>query len=209
LAHDERRGGASTTGAEIDRLIQLLSRLPGLGPRSARRAALHLIDRKESLMAPLATALAEAAERVRPCSVCGNLDTVDPCAICRDERRDASLVCVVETVGDLWAIERSGAFRGRYHVLGGTLSALDGVGPDDLRIAGLVSRVREGVIHEIILATNATVDGQTTAHYVTDVLAPTGVTVSRLAHGVPVGGELDYLDDGTLSAALKARRPFG
>jgi recombination protein RecR len=209
LAHDERRGGASTTGAEIDRLIQLLSRLPGLGPRSARRAALHLIDRKESLMAPLATALAEAAERVRPCSVCGNLDTIDPCAICRDERRDPALVCVVETVGDLWAIERSGAFRGRYHVLGGTLSALDGVGPEDLRIAGLAARVREGTVSEIILATNATVDGQTTAHYVTDVLAPTGVTVSRLAHGVPVGGELDYLDDGTLSAALKARRPFG
>ena len=208
MAHDARRGGA-IAGAEIDRLIQLLARLPGLGPRSARRAALHLIDRKESLMAPLAAALAEAAEKVAPCSVCGNLDTLDPCSICRDQRRDPALVCVVETVGDLWAIERSGAFRGRYHVLGGTLSALDGIGPDDLRIAGLVGRVRDEGVGEIILATNATVDGQTTAHYLTDVLAPTGVAVSRLAHGVPVGGELDYLDDGTLSAALRARRPFG
>jgi len=209
LAHETRRGAAGTTGAEIDRLIQLLARLPGLGPRSARRAALYLIDRKESLMAPLASALANAAERVGPCPVCGNLDTIDPCTICRDERRDPALVCVVETVGDLWAIERSGAFRGRYHVLGGTLSALDGIGPDDLRIAALVARVREGVLSEVILATNATVDGQTTAHYLTDMLAPTGIAVSRLAHGVPVGGELDYLDDGTLSAALKARRPFG
>ena len=197
-------------GPEIEHLIQLLARLPGLGPRSARRAALYLVKRKEALMQPLALALAAAAEHVRACSVCGNLDSQDPCALCADPRRDASIICVVEEVADLWALERAGVFRGRYHVLGGTLSALDGIRPEDLNIDGLVRRVQQsaGTLKEVILATNATVEGQTTAHYVTDRLAGTGVAVTRLAHGVPVGGELDYLDDGTLSAALKARRPL-
>ena len=195
------------SSSEIERLIQLLARLPGLGPRSARRAALHLIKRREALLGPLAEALAAAAERVRSCSRCGNVDTIDPCAICADPRRDASLLCVVEEVADLWALERAAAFKGRYHVLGGTLSALDGVGPDELNIPRLIQRVREEGVKEVILATNATVDGQTTAHYIGDRLAPLGVAVSRLAHGVPVGGELDYLDDGTLVTALKARRP--
>ncbi len=193
-------------GSEIERLIVLLAKLPGLGPRSARRAALHLIKRRESLLEPLARALADAAASVRTCSTCGNVDTSDPCGLCRDPRRDGSILCVVEDVADLWAIERTGAFKGRYQVLGGTLSALDGVGPEDLNLAGLAARVgREGV-REVILAMNATVDGQTTAHYITDRLAGTGVRITRLAHGVPVGGELDYLDDGTLTAALKARR---
>ncbi len=194
--------------SDIDRVIQLLARLPGLGPRSARRAALHLLERKEKLLRPLADALATAADAVGPCSVCGNLDATDPCGVCADPRRDASVVCVVEGVADLWALERTAAFRGRYHVLGGTLSAIDGVGPEDLRIGALIGRVRDEAIKEVILATNATVDGQTTAHYITECLAETGVVVSRLAHGVPVGGELDYLDDGTLAAALKARRPY-
>lgn len=193
---------------DLDRLIQLLSRLPGLGPRSARRAALHLIKKKEPLMRPLVETLRAALDSVRPCSVCGNLDSTDPCLICTDPRRDRGLVCVVEEVGDLWALERAAAHRGLYHVLGGTLSALDGIGPEDLAIGTLVARAAEGQIREVILATNATVDGQTTAHYLTERLRPTGVAVSRLAHGVPVGGELDYLDDGTLTAALKARRPF-
>jgi recombination protein RecR len=192
--------------SDLDRLIQLLAKLPGLGPRSARRAALFLLKRREALMEPLAAALAETAKRIRPCTVCGNLDTLDPCGICRDPRRDASLVCVVEEVADLWAIERSGAYRGRYHVLGGTLSALDGIGPDDLHIDQLALRVSEGGIGEVILAMSATVEGQTTAHYITDRLAQSGARISRLAHGVPVGGELDYLDEGTLSAALAARR---
>lgn len=196
------------SGSEIEQLIQLLVKLPGLGPRSARRAALHLLKRRETLLEPLARAIAAAAEKVRACSVCGNLDTRDPCLICADPRRDGEAICVVEGVADLWAIERTGAFRGRYHVLGGVLSALDGVGPEDLHIAGLVKRVAEGGIREVIIATGATVDGQTTAHYITDRLQNTGVSISRLAHGVPVGGELDYLDDGTLTAALKARRPF-
>ncbi len=195
------------TSPEIERLVQYLARLPGLGPRSARRAALHLMKKREALFEPLAQAMAEAAAAVRTCSVCGNLDTRDPCGVCADARRDRSAICVVEEVGDLWALERTGAFRGLYHVLGGTLSALDGVGPDDLAIAALVRRVSEGGVAEVILALNATVDGQTTAHYVADRLAGTGVAISRLAHGVPVGGELDYLDDGTLTAALKARRP--
>ena len=195
------------SSSEIERLIQLLARLPGLGPRSARRAALHLIKRREALLGPLAEALAAAAERVRSCSRCGNVDTIDPCAICADPRRDASLLCVVEEVADLWALERAAAFKGRYHVLGGTLSALDGVGPEELNIPRLIQRVSEEGVKEVILATNATVDGQTTAHYIGDRLAPLGIAVSRLAHGVPVGGELDYLDDGTLVAALKARRP--
>jgi len=193
---------------DIDRLIQYLAKLPGLGPRSARRAALFLLKRRESLLVPLAAALATAGERIHPCGICGNLDAADPCPICRDPKRDATLLCVVEDVADLWAIERTGAFAGRYHVLGGTLSALDGIGPEDLDIDGLVRRAGEGV-GEIIIALNATVEGQTTAHYLIDRLAPSGVAVSRLAHGVPVGGELDYLDEGTLSAALKARRSVG
>ena len=195
------------TGPEIDRLIQLLAKLPGLGPRSARRAALHLLKKREALMTPLAQAIGRAAEAIRTCSVCGNLDTTDPCAVCADTRRDAALICVVEDVADLWALERGRVFAGGYHVLGGTLSALDGVGPEGLNIAGLMRRARNGVVREVILATNATVDGQTTAHYLADRLAEIeGIKVSRLAHGVPVGGELDYLDEGTLAAALKARR---
>lgn len=194
--------------SEIDRLIQLLARLPGLGPRSARRAALHLIKRRTGLLEPLAQALAAAAESIRQCGVCGNVDTVEPCAICAEEKRDGTIICVVEDVADLWALERTAAFGGRYHVLGGTLSALDGRGPDELNIDALVRRARAETVTEIILATSATVEGQTTAHYLTDRLAECGVVVSRLAHGVPVGGELDYLDDGTLSAALRARRPL-
>ncbi len=193
--------------SEIDRLIQLLARLPGLGPRSARRAALHLIERRTGLLEPLAQALAAAAESIRRCGVCGNLDTVEPCAICAEETRDGTTVCVVEGVADLWALERTAIFKGRYHVLGGTLSALDGRGPDELNIDALVRRARAETVKEIILATSATVEGQTTAHYLTDRLVDCGVVVSRLAHGVPVGGELDYLDDGTLSAAMRARRP--
>jgi recombination protein RecR len=196
------------TGSEIERLIQLLAKLPGLGPRSARRAALHLLKRRDSLMEPLARALAEAARAVHACTTCGNLDTTDPCTICSDPRRDASLICVVEEVADLWALERTGAFSGRYHVLGGTLSALDGVGPSDLNIPKLIERARNGAVREIVLATNATVEGQTTAHYIMDHLANGEVKVSGIAHGVPVGGELDYLDDGTIAAALKARRPI-
>jgi recombination protein RecR len=190
--------------SELNTLIQLLAKLPGLGPRSARRAALHLIKRRESLMMPLAAALAQAAEAIRRCSVCGNLDTLDPCAICRDPKRESTAICVVEDLADLWALERTGAFGGRYHVLGGTLSALDGIGPEDLTIDRLMARVRPG--QELILALNATVEGQTTAHYIADRLAGTGVKLSRLAQGVPIGGELDYLDDGTLTAALNARR---
>jgi recombination protein RecR len=190
--------------SELDTLIQLLGRLPGLGPRSARRAALHLLKRRESLLDPLAAALTRTAAAIRICSECGNFDTTDPCAICRDPARDASVVCVVEDVADLWALERTRAFRGRYHVLGGTLSALDGVGPDDLNIARLLARLTPGC--ELILALNATVEGQTTAHYLADRAAPSGVKLSRLAQGVPIGGELDYLDDGTLTAALKSRR---
>lgn len=199
---------AEPTGREIETLITLLARLPGLGPRSARRAALQLIKKKEVLLAPLAQAMSKAAEAVNSCSVCGNLDTVDPCALCRDGRRDATSICVVEEVGDLWAIERAGVFRGRYHVLGGTLSALDGVGPDDLSIGRLIDRVAAGGISEVVLAMNATVDGQATAHYIADRLQRLGVKLSRLAHGVPIGGELDYLDDGTLDAAFRARRPL-
>lgn len=190
---------------EIERLIQLLARLPGLGPRSARRAALHLIRRKEQALAPLADALAIARDAVRVCSACGNIDTSEPCAICRDERRDPSVIVVVEDVADLWALERAGALRARYHVLGGTLSAIDGRRPEDLNIDLLIERARAPEVTEIILALNATVDGQTTAHYLTDRLAACDVKVTRLAHGVPVGGELDYLDEGTLAAALRSR----
>ncbi|WP_028032264.1 recombination mediator RecR [Chelativorans sp. J32] len=195
-------------GPEIERLIQLLAKVPGLGPRSARRAALHLIKKKEQLFSPLTAAMAEALEKVRVCSVCGNVDTSDPCTICTDPRRETAILIVVEDVSDLWALERAAAINARYHVLGGTLSPLDGIGPDDLNIKGLVGRVAEGGISEIILAVNATVEGQATAHYITDQLAGLDVKVTRLAHGVPVGGELDYLDEGTLSAALKSRTTF-
>src|SRR5690348_6375770 len=193
------------SGSEIERLIQLLAKLPGLGPRSARRAALVLLKKRDLLLEPLAAAMADAAAATRSCEICGNLDTASPCAICRDPRRDPHLLCVVEDVADLWALERAGVFRGRYHVLGGALSALDGVTPERLNIAALLERVKSGV-DEVILAMNATVEGQTTAHYLIDTLSASGVKVTRLAHGVPVGGELDYLDEGTLSAAFKARR---
>ena len=190
------------TSPAIERLVGHLGKLPGLGPRSARR----LLERRESHLEPLLAALRTAAESVRPCAVCGNLDAQDPCAICADPERDRSAICVVEQVADLWALERTLMFRGRYHVLGGLLSALDGIGPEDLAIAGLVRRAGAPEVSEIILATSATVDGQTTAHYLTDRLAESGVAISRLAHGLPVGGELDYLDDGTLGTALKARQ---
>jgi recombination protein RecR len=192
-------------GPEIERLIQLLARLPGLGPRSARRAALHLIRKREELLSPLADALRVARERITTCSICGNIDTSNPCSLCADPRRDDSTLVVVETVGDLWALERAGVLNARYHVLGGALSPLDGVGPDDLNIAALIGRVAAGGVREVILAVNATVDGQTTAHYITELLSPYQVRCTRLAHGVPVGGELDYLDEGTLAAALKSR----
>ena len=197
------------SGPQIERLLQLLARLPGLGPRSARRAALQLLKKREALLQPLQRALADADSAVRSCPVCGNLDTVVPCAVCSDARRDGGLVCVVEDVADLWAMERAKVFGGRYHVLGGTLSALDGVGPDELAIAPLLARVQEGGVREVILATNATVDGQATAHYLADRLSGLGVVVqvSRLAHGLPVGAELDHLDDGTLGTALRSRRP--
>lgn len=198
---------AESAGPEIERLISLLSRLPGLGPRSARRAALTLLKRREQLMTPLAEALADAAAKVRACSACGALDTRDPCTVCADGTRDPGLICVVEEAGALWALERAGAFRGRYHVLGGLLSALDGVGPEDLRVADLVARVSAGGVREVILALPATVDGQTTAHYLAERLAASGAEVTLLARGVPVGGELDWLDDGTLTQALRARRP--
>lgn len=193
-------------GPEILRMIELIAKLPGLGPRSARRVALHLLKRKDSLLVPLAEALAEAGAKIEACQTCGNFDTVQPCAVCAAPGRDETTLCVVEDVPDLWALERAGAFRGRYHVLGGVLSALDGVGPDDLSIGKLVARVRDGSFREIILALNATLDGQTTAHYIAEQLEGAGVTVTRLAHGVPVGGELDHLDDGTLATALRARR---
>ncbi|MEL6750479.1 MAG: recombination mediator RecR [Pseudomonadota bacterium] len=204
------RGSAS--GNEIERLIQLLARLPGFGPRSARRAALHLVKRKDALMVPLAGAMAEAVDAVGECSSCGNIDTTDPCHVCADPRRDRSTIIVVEDVSDLWALERAneagGAMNALYHVLGGTLSPLDGIGPEDLAIASLIDRAGAADVSEIIIAVNATVEGQTTAHYITDRLDGTQVAVSRLAHGVPVGGELDYLDEGTLSAALRARTKF-
>lgn len=200
------------TGPEIDTLIQLLAKLPGLGPRSARRAALHLIKKKDQLLSPLASAAAEAADKVSECSLCGNVDTANPCTICTDHRRDQTTIVVVEDVADLWALERANAVNSLYHVLGGTLSPLDGIGPDDLNIDKLVDRasklkVDEGKA-ELILAVNATVEGQTTAHYITDRLEGLDVKVTRLAHGVPVGGELDYLDEGTLTAAIKSRSDF-
>ena len=198
---------AASAGPEIERLIGLLSKLPGLGPRSARRAALALMKRRDQLLGPLTEALADARDRVKTCSTCGTLDTTDPCAICADPSRDASQLLVVEEVGALWAMERGGAFRGRYHVLGGLLSALDGVGPQALRVAELTARAADGQVGEVILALPATVDGQTTAHYLAERLERTGVTVTMLARGVPVGGELDWLDDGTIAQALRARRP--
>lgn len=192
-------------GPEIEKLIQLLARVPGLGPRSARRAALFLIKKKEVLLKPLGLAMQDAAEKIRVCSVCGNVDTSNPCSVCTDPRRDQSTIIVVEDVSDLWALERAGTMQVKYHVLGGHLSPLDGIGPDDLNIASLVNRVAEGNVKEVILAVNATIEGQTTAHYLTDQLHSYPVKITRLAHGVPVGGELDYLDDGTLAAALRAR----
>jgi recombination protein RecR len=199
---------SNVVGPEIERLVQLLARLPGLGPRSARRVALHLIRKRETLLAPLAEAMRVAQERIVTCSICGNVDTRDPCMICSDDLRDASTIVVVESVGDLWALERAGATKARYHVLGGALSPLDGIGPSDLNLSSLVARVAEGGATEVILAVNATVDGQTTAHYIIDLLADHPVKVTRLAHGVPVGGELDYLDDGTLAAAVRQRTAF-
>lgn len=191
---------------DIETLIGLMARLPGLGPRSARRAVLHLLKKRELLMTPLAEAMARSAASVRNCAVCGNLSAADICPICADRTRANGEICVVEDVADLWALEQSGAFRGRYHVLGGTLSALDAIGPEDLRIPELVARVQADAAREVILALSATVDGQTTAHVIADALAPTGVALSSLAQGVPVGGELDYLDEGTITAALRARR---
>lgn len=193
----------------LDQLMNVLGKLPGLGPRSARRMVLHLLKRREALMLPLIEALEKAAHQVHGCSVCGNLGGSDPCEICCDPGRDRSIMCVVEDVADLWALERSHAFRGQYHVLGGTLSALEGIRPDDLRIDPLLDRLKSGGVKEVILALNATVEGQTTAHYVAEKLGDFGVIVSKLAHGLPVGGELDYLDDGTLTAALHARRKAG
>ena len=190
----------------VERLIQHLARLPGLGPRSARRAALHLIERQEAALTPLVRALSEVEASIRICQVCGNLDARDPCEVCRDPERDQTVICAVEQVGDLWAFERAGAYRGRYHVLGGVLSALDGVRPEDLSIGPLVDRASAPDVTEVVIATNATLDGQTTAHYLAERLATADVKITRLAHGMPVGGELDYLDDGTLATALRLRR---
>jgi recombination protein RecR len=198
---------AASAGPEIERLIALLGKLPGLGPRSARRAALALLKKKDQLLTPLASALADAGAKVRACSTCGALDTTDPCQVCSDASRDGALLCVVEEVGGMWALERAGAFRGRYHVLGGLLSALDGIGPEALRIQELLGRASGGGVIEVILALPATVDGQTTTHYLSERLAVLDVQVTSLARGVPVGGELDWLDDGTIATALRARRP--
>ena len=192
---------------DLEPLVQLLARLPGLGPRSARRAVLYMLQKKEGLMLPLAEAIAKAAATVGPCRVCGNLDSRNPCGICNDAARNRATLCVVEQVGHVWAIQRSGVYRGLYHVLGGTLSALDGVGPDDLGIARLIARVGQGEISEVILGLNVTIEGQATAHYLAERLKTLGVTVTRLAQGMPIGGELDYLDDGTLTAAFASRRP--
>jgi recombination protein RecR len=193
-------------GPEIDHLIALLSKLPGMGPRSARRAALKMLQQPEARMLPLATALVQAARAVRPCAICGNLDSQDPCSICVNPQRDRSIICVVEGVGDLWALERAGVHHGLYHVLGGTLSAMSGIGPEDLNVAGLLNRIIKGNVAEVILALGATVDGATTAHWLTDQLRPAGVEITRVGQGVPMGGALDVLDDGTLAAALRTRR---
>ncbi len=194
------------SGPEIERVVQLLARLPGLGPRSARKAALALLKKRNELLLPLSEALATALEKIVECPVCGNLDTISPCSLCQDLRRDRSLIVVVEEIGDLWALERAGVVSGVYHVLGGHLSPLDGIGPDQLNVSGLIERAGTSEVSEVLLALNATVEGQSTAHYLTEQLEPTGVIVSRLAQGVPIGGELDYLDEGTLAAAIKARR---
>lgn len=199
---------SSPIGPELQRLIDLLAKMPGLGPRSAKRAALYLLKKREPVMRPLAFALDDAANKVKACAQCGNWDSIDPCAVCADADRDGSVLCVVQDVGDLWALERAGAHKGRYHVLGGLLSPLDGVGPDDLNMGALIARAKDGALSEIVLALPATVDGQTTAHYLTDHLEGSGVNVTRLSQGVPVGGELDYLDEGTLAAAMKSRRAF-
>jgi recombination protein RecR len=199
---------STTAGPEIERLIQLLARLPGLGPRSARRAALHLIKKREQLLTPLSDAIRVASERILVCETCGNLDTADPCTVCQDPGRDPAILVVVEDVADLWALERADTVRARYHVLGGVLSALDGVRPENLNLDRLVARASASEVKEVIVALNATVDGQTTAHYVTELLAHLPLRVTRLAHGVPVGGELDYLDEGTLAAALRQRTTF-
>jgi recombination protein RecR len=198
----------AAAGPEIERLIQLLARLPGLGPRSARRAALFLVKKREQVMAPLTAAMQTALEKIEVCRVCGNIDTQNPCTICTDSRRDPAIIVAVADVADLWALERAHAVNARYHVLGGTLSPLDGIGPEDLTIGALVSRAHEAAVGEVILALNATVDGQTTAHYITELLHDADVKVTRLAHGVPVGGELDYLDEGTLAAAIRQRTAF-
>lgn len=193
-------------GTDIEHLIKMLARFPGLGPRSARRAVLHLLKNRESLMLPLAQGLARAADVIEECPLCHNMDTVRPCTICTAPGRDASVLCVVEDISDLWAVEKTGSFRGYYHVLGGTLSALDGIGPGDLSIPHLIERAKEPIVREVILALNATIDGQTTGHYIADLLEASGVAVSQLAHGVPIGGQIDHLDDGTLSTALKSRK---
>ena len=198
---------SSPIGPELQRLIDLLAKMPGLGPRSAKRAALYLLKKREPVMRPLAFALDDAAQKVKACTICGNWDSIDPCAICTDTERSGAVICVVQDVGDLWALERAGAHKGRYHVLGGLLSPLDGIGPEELNIGGLVERARDDAVREVILALAATVDGQTTAHYLTERLEETGVSVTRLSQGVPVGGELDYLDEGTIAAAMKTRRP--
>lgn len=199
---------SANIGPELQRLIDLLAKLPGLGPRSAKRAALYLLKKREPVMRPLAFALADAAEKVKSCSQCGNWDSIDPCAVCADRERDASVLCVVQDVGDLWALERASAHRGRYHVLGGLLSPLDGVGPDDINVGGLIARAQSDAVSEVVIALPATVDGQTTAHYLTEHLETANVAVTRLSQGVPVGGELDYLDEGTLAAAMRSRRAF-
>tara|TARA_Y100001960_G_C14455675_1_gene719477 strand:+ start:121 stop:714 length:594 start_codon:yes stop_codon:yes gene_type:complete len=191
--------------SEIDHLVRLVSKLPGLGLRSARRIVLHLLNNKEKEMFVLSNEIRDVAERVKFCAICGNMDTSEECYICKDEKRDISTICVVENVGDLWAIERSGVFSGKYHVLGGVLSALDNIGPDDLKIGQLVQRAKSEKIKEVILANSATVDGQTTAHYIADQLSNTDIILSRLAQGLPMGGELDFLDDGTITQALRAR----
>lgn len=198
---------AANIGPELQRLIDLLAKMPGLGPRSAKRAALYLLKKRDPVMRPLAFALTDAADKVKACSTCGNWDSIDPCAVCAEASRDPSILCVVQDVGDLWALERAGAHKGRYHVLGGLLSPLDGVGPNELNIGTLIERASNETVKEIVLALPATVDGQTTAHYLGDQLLSANVSVTRLSQGVPVGGELDYLDEGTLSAAMKTRRP--
>ncbi len=207
-AQESQRMSKRLAGPEILRLIELIARLPGLGPRSARRITLFLLKRQEVLLRPLAEALNQAVNKIHTCQICGNYDTLQPCSVCQSTDRDATMLCIVEDVSDLWALERSGVFRGYYHLLGGVLSAIDGIGPEDLNIAPLLRRIETGNIEEVILALSATVDGQTTAHYLADRLANTQIKITRLAHGVPIGGELEYLDDGTLATALRSRRPL-